>query len=71
MEKIHALLPESKKKIEVNFTQGDITVEDWSHATMCFANSTCFDDPLMKKIAEKADNMASGKIYMCIYLKTF
>ena len=43
MEKIHALLPESKKKIEVNFTQGDITVEDWSHATMCFANSTCFD----------------------------
>ena len=62
MEKIHCLLPDTKQRTEVHFMQGDITVEDWSHATMCFANSTCFDDPLMKKLADKAELMASGTL---------
>ena len=39
---------------------GDITVEDWSNATLCFANSTCFDDDLMRALADKADLMAQG-----------
>ena len=33
---------------QVEFLLGDLTVDDWSDATMCFANSTCFDAPLMK-----------------------
>lgn len=64
MEKIHCLLPDTKQRTEVHFMQGDITVEDWSHATMCFANSTCFDDPLMKKLADKAELMASGSFFI-------
>ena len=43
---------------------GDLTVEDWSHATMCFANSTCFDDPLMSAIADKAELMQSGTFFI-------
>ena len=56
--------PEKKQLTEVNFVHGDLTVEDWSHATMCFANSTCFDDPLMKRIADKAELMASGTFFI-------
>ena len=64
MENIHPLLSDAKRRTEVNFTHGDITVEDWSDATMCFANSTCFDDPLMQALADKADLMQSGSWFI-------
>ena len=64
MEKIHSLLSEKKQRTEVNFIQGDLTIEDWSHATICFANSTCFDDPLMSAIADKAELMQSGTFFI-------
>lgn len=64
MENIHPLLSAAKRRTEVNFFLGDITVEDWSDATLCFANSTCFDDILMRAIADKADLMARGTFFI-------
>lgn len=37
--------------MEVQFLLGDATTYDWSDATMWFANSTCFDEALMLKLA--------------------
>ena len=64
MENIHPLLSAAKRRTEVNFFLGDITVEDWSNATLCFANSTCFDDDLMRALADKADLMAQGTFFI-------
>ena len=64
METIHPLLSPAKRLTEVNFYLGDITVEDWSDATLCFANSTCFDDTLMRALADKADMMESGTFFI-------
>ena len=37
---------------------------DWSDATCVFANSTCFDDNLMKRLAEKADACPIGTFFI-------
>ena len=45
-------LPEAKQVTNVQFLLGDATEGyDWSDATMWFANSTCFDEELMRKLA--------------------
>lgn len=62
--KICPMLPPRKRQIEVSFTHGDITQLDWSDATLCFANSTCFDEPLMRVLAEKADAMPPGSFFI-------
>ena len=33
---------------------------DWSHADLVLANSTCFDQPLLIKIAEKCSLLKKG-----------
>ena len=39
---------------------GDILKIDWSAADLVFANSTCFDIKLMRKIEERAMSMKKG-----------
>lgn len=51
---------EDKQNIEIQFTHGDLTIIDWSDANIIFANSTCFDDLLMEKIARLAERTRPG-----------
>jgi hypothetical protein len=50
-------LPVSKQNTRISFLHGDATLMDWSDASCVFANSTCFDEELMRKIARKADEL--------------
>jgi hypothetical protein len=51
----------SKKcAIEMNFIRGDLTKINWSHSTVLFINSTCFDAKLMEEIAMLSHNLAIG-----------
>lgn len=64
-----ALLKEDgqEEETELEFTLGDGTdflVKDWSDGDILFANSTCFDDSLMAKIAEKAASLKKGAIFI-------
>lgn len=58
------LVPERKANTKITFIHGDATVLDWSDATCCFANSTCFDDDLMKILALKADALPTGTFFI-------
>ena len=52
---------------EIKFTHGDATdlsVKDWSDGDVLFANSTCFDDTLMKKVAASAVTLKKGAIFI-------
>lgn len=53
-------LPPAKQKTVVQFLNEDATKRDWSDADMWFANSTCFDEALMAKLATIADKMKVG-----------
>lgn len=53
-------LPPRKQKTVVQFLNEDATKRDWSDADMWFANSTCFDEALMAKLATIADKMKIG-----------
>ena len=59
-KKIVPLLSDKKAQTKIKFTRGDATLIDWSDATCVFANSTCFDDALMKSLAKKADECKVG-----------
>ena len=59
-KKIVPLLSDKKAQTKIKFTRGDATLMDWSDATCVFANSTCFDDALMKGLAKKADECKVG-----------
>ena len=39
-----------------NFINGDFLQENWKDANLIFANSTCFSEELIRKIANKANN---------------
>ncbi|CAN0299581.1 unnamed protein product, partial [Ectocarpus sp. 12 AP-2014] len=47
---------------EIEFVRGDFTVLDWSDGDVVFANSTCFGDNLMKKLAQGAAALKEGAI---------
>jgi hypothetical protein len=51
VQQIKPTLSEAKQRTEIEFQLGDATLVDWSDATMWFANSTCFDEELMRKLA--------------------
>lgn len=60
-------LPEAKQRTKVQFLLGDATVYDWSDATMWFANSTCFDEALMLKLAV----VAGKRLSVCSWVRGF
>merc|ERR1712167_153823 len=54
---------------KVEFFHGDacdFDVKDWSDADVCFANSTCFDDVLMTRVAEKAASCKRGMFFITL-----
>lgn len=54
---------------EVEFVLGDaldMNVCDWSDATVVFANSTCFDDGLMRRMASAATALKKGTIFITL-----
>jgi len=57
-------LPASKRtdSLEVSFLRQDFTTRDLSDATLLFANSTCFDDVLMAKLAAATDKCSKGTL---------
>jgi SAM-dependent methyltransferase len=63
-KQIVPLVPERKANTKITFLKGDATVMDWSDGTFCFANSTCFDDTLMQRLAEGADNLPTGTFFV-------
>lgn len=56
------MVPEPKKRIE--FVMGNITKWDWSDGDVVFANSTCFDESLMRELALTADRMKVGSFFI-------
>lgn len=49
-----------KQEVDIRFLHGDATAIDWSHADVVFANSTCFSDSLMRKLAKQAHKLHPG-----------
>ena len=50
--------------MDIRFIHGDATVIDWRDADVVFANSTCFDDALMDKLATCASNLRDGTFFI-------
>lgn len=44
------------------FSQGSLLEFDWSDGDVVFANSTCFDDDLMRQLGEQAERLKPGSI---------
>eukprot|EP00752_Nemacystus_decipiens_P006915 g6209.t1 len=60
---------EHEEPTKVEFFLGDamdISVCDWSDATVVFANSTCFDDALMRRMASAATALRKGTIFITL-----
>ena len=53
-----------KYNMDIRFIHGDATVIDWRDADVVFANSTCFDDALMDKLATCASNLRDGTFFI-------
>ena len=47
----------------------DLTLKDWTNADIVFANSTCYDDDLMKRIAKIAVRMKKGAFFVTLTRK--
>lgn len=47
----------------------DFSVYDWRNADVCFANSTCFNDALMAKVAEAAESLKKGAFFITLTKK--
>jgi len=45
---------------KVTFVKEDMTKIDWSDADFLFANSTCYNEPLMQKLAAASETMKPG-----------
>lgn len=60
----HEVMPESRQHCDVEFVLGDATVLDWAEARVVFANSTCFDEALMARLADRAAALAPGTYFV-------
>ena len=60
----HEVMPESRQHCDVEFVLGDATVLDWAEARVVFANSTCFDEALMVRLADRAAALAPGAYFV-------
>ncbi len=57
---VQKILPPEAVSIQLNFIHADATAFPWHDADVWFANSTCFDDSLMVKLATVANQMREG-----------
>jgi SAM-dependent methyltransferase len=53
-------LPSSLKEKEIEFVKGDIFEQDYSDADVVFTQSTCFTTELMRKIADRVEQLKKG-----------
>ena len=61
----HAMdVSENTRNTAVELLQGDALQFDWAACTVGFANSTCFTEELMQQLAEKAEMMATGSVFV-------
>lgn len=44
----------------------DLTICDWTDGDVVFANSTCFDDQLMRRLASAATALKKGTIFITL-----
>jgi Histone methylation protein DOT1 len=54
---------------KIVFHCADLNKHDWSKSTFVFANSTCFDDRLMRQLSERAENLSSGAQFISLTKK--
>jgi hypothetical protein len=57
---VSALLPAHASTVRIEFIKADATTYPWDDADVWFANSTCFDDALMAKLAVTANRARVG-----------
>jgi SAM-dependent methyltransferase len=51
---------------KVELVCGDLLEYDWSHATVVFVHSTCFDDELLQAMNRKAKQLKSGSYFITL-----
>jgi hypothetical protein len=64
---MRAILPPSTRMTDIEMRLGDFfdtRVADWSDADVVFANSTCFDEEAMFKLAVMADRCRVGAFFI-------
>jgi len=54
------------KKQDIGFIEGDFRKHDWSDADVVWANSTCFDKPLMKYLSRQSERMKKGSYFISL-----
>ena len=57
-------LPEAKRATRVRFQNGDASVMDWSFGDVVFANSTCFNEEIMRTLAARASLLRPGSFFL-------
>lgn len=63
--KKHALdVSEKTRETEIELLQGDALEFDWTACMFGFANSTCFTEELMQSIADQAERMPTGAVFV-------
>ena len=55
---------EIKNAIDFQFILGDFTVVDWTDSDIIFANSTCYDEDLMRKISVLVEKTRPGTLIL-------
>ena len=66
---VSEVLPQLDHDTPIDFIQGDATdfaVHDWSDGDVLFANSTCFDDKLMRAVSDQARALKKGSIFITL-----
>ena len=58
--KDEAEVSDATKQTVVNMVNADFLEYDWNNADVVFANSTCYDERLMKQLAEQCEKLKAG-----------
>ena len=58
--KADAEVSDATKQTVVNMVNADFLEYDWGNADVVFANSTCYDERLMKQLAEQCEKLKAG-----------
>jgi len=57
---------DNSKSQEINLIQGDLLDYDWSDGDLVFANSTCFEESLMKRMGLRGRFLKPGSIFVTL-----
>jgi hypothetical protein len=65
-DKLKKVCSSRKQDCHVKFLCGDATVIEWSDADLVFIHPTCFDDILLKKMVDIAEQMVAGSFFVSV-----